>query len=172
MAPVDLSPHPLVGQLTTDLGEAGIESLRGALAEGATEEQKALVFAESPDVPELVTFVGYLGATVRRQGRDWCVFYFDWELDNWSLVEESGIVRRQTIQDVAAPSETRDVIWVKADAAVGAGRGSHSVEAQFLTGEFIRAGDFDVPVTGGTFAPSTGVFCQAKSAGCCTRRTR
>jgi hypothetical protein len=172
MAPLDLSPHPLVPELTTELGEAGIPSLTGALKKGATTQQKALVFAESSDVPELVTFVGYLGATIRRERRDWCVFYFDWQLDNWLLVEQSGIVRRQTIQDLAAPSETRDVIWVKADAAVGATRGSHSVEAQFLTGEFIRAGDFDVPVSGGTFAPSTGVFCQAKSAGCCTRRTR
>jgi hypothetical protein len=83
------------------------------------------------------------------------------------LIDTKGIVYRAEVEDKQAPAKLRDVIWVKADTAVGQGSGSLSVEGQFLTGEFTRAGDCDSPATGGTLAASTGVFCEASSAGCC-----
>jgi hypothetical protein len=84
------------------------------------------------------------------------------------LVDDGGILAHSDVQDDGVPfTQKRDVIWVKADAAVGRGRASNSVQAQFLTGDFTRAGDFEAPPSGGTLAAATGIFCQARTAGCC-----
>ena len=131
----------------------------------------ALVLAGASDVPSLVTFAGYVGARFDERKANWIVFYLDTRLASWLLVQTIGIVYRDPVEDHNAPCNQRDVIWVKADTPVGLGDGSQAVQAQFLTGEFTRAADFDAPTAGGTMAASTGVFCEARSVGCCRPRT-
>jgi hypothetical protein len=128
---------------------------------------EALAYASN--LPDAIMFTGFLGALVEEPGgRNWQVLYVDFELDNCLLVDDGGILANSDFQDDAVPfTQRRDVIWVKADAAVGLGRASNSVEAQFLTGDFTRAGDFEAPPSGGTVAAATGIFCQARTASCC-----
>jgi len=168
---VDLKPHDLVENLTKGLGESGPEGFRAAVAAASTAEEFASAYATSSDVPETVTFVGFLGATFPRDSKEWCVLYLDRQLATWLLVEKDGIACREEIKDDAAPSGKHDEIWVRANAAVGIGRGSPSNEAKFLTGDFTRAADFEAPPTGGTVMAATGVFCQARTAGCCHRKS-
>jgi len=129
-------------------------------------------------VPEVVSFEGYLGATITRrlgtdpdENSDWCVFYLDWDLRRWLLIEKSGIVRHRRLQDEATPKEDpHDVIWVLVTATVGSGRGSQSVEGLFLTGSFTSAGDFEAEAGGDGASPATGKFC-GRSPWCCGGRT-
>jgi hypothetical protein len=154
--------HPLVKALAAGLKppevpEKGIDA-------GSAE---ALAYASN--LPEAIMFVGFLGGRVQEPGgRTWQVLYLDLELNGWLLVEDDGILAVDRVQDDGVPyKRTRDVIWVKADAAVGRGGASQSVEAQFLTGEFTRAAECEAPPTGGTIAAATGIFCQARTASCC-----
>jgi hypothetical protein len=136
------------------------------------DETLALGLAAAADVPELVTFAGYVGAILPREHKNWCVFYLDTRLLSWLLVLKEGIVFREKVKEEKAPFGQRDVLWVKEDTPVGIGSGSLSAEAQFLTGAFTRAGDFDGGPQGtGTIAAATGVFCEARSVGCCRPRT-
>ena len=112
---------------------------------------------------------GISARTFNHGGNDWSVLYLDWDLETWLVIETIGIVGRERITSAAgsgAPA-LRDVVWVLADAAVGHGSRSLSVEGAFLCGNFTRAGDFEPSPTGGTLAASTGVFCEARSPGCC-----
>jgi hypothetical protein len=168
---VDLTPNDLVEDLGKGLADSGPETFMKAVAAATTVEAVAAAFAESSDVSEVVTFEGYLGATCKHDGKDWCVLYVDLEARSWLLIEKDCIIKRESIDHSTWPCK-RDVLWVTSDGAVGVGDGSQSVQAQFLTGEFTRAGDFEAPVVGGTMAASTGVFCQAKSVGCCGKKTR
>lgn len=119
---------------------------------------------------QLVTFTGYLGPTIDWPARKpWRLLYLDLRMECWLLIEESGIVDAQQVRDDTAPSRLCDLIWVKADAAVGAGRGSQSDAARFLTGQFTRAGDSETSWTGGTHTATTGVFCGASTVTCCRR---
>jgi hypothetical protein len=128
---------------------------------------EALAYASN--LPDAILFTGFLGGLVEEPGgRNWQLLYLDFELDNWLLVEDAAILAHSDVVDDGVPfTQRRDVIWVKADAAVGRGRASHSVEAQFLTGDFTRAADFEAPPAGGTLAAATGIFCQARTVGCC-----
>jgi hypothetical protein len=149
-----------------------VSAVAGALLPKSSSAVSDLVKASN--LPGVVTFVGFVGEKVSHpsSSRDWRVLFLDMALDRWLLVEEDGIVDWEQITDDKIPHKKCDVIWVKKDAAVGNGRGSLSVEAQFLTGEFTRAGEFEATLTGGTHAASTGVFCEATTATCCYRRTR
>jgi hypothetical protein len=119
---------------------------------------------------QLVTFTGYLGDKIRwPSGEEWRLLYLDLQMDAWLLIEESGIVEADDVRDDTSPTGRCDLIWVKADAAVGVGRGSQSDEARFLTGQFTRAGDSDASWNGGTHTASTGVFCGASTVSCCRR---
>ena len=194
----NLTPHPLVAGIAAELDEKGLplkkkggelvaakeaaatgtppKDDRGELKTVGAEDAKSIVgLAALPDVPEMVTFAGYVGARITRDAKDWCVFYLDSRLLTWLLVPTDGIVFRDAVQDDLAPCGVQDVLWVKADTTVGRGSGSLSIEGQFLSGEFTRAGDFEAGPTGGTQAAATGVFCEARSPGCCrpcTVRTR
>jgi hypothetical protein len=128
--------------------------------------------ARRDDLPELVTFAGYVGGKVQDAGNnDWRVLYLDTRLQNWLLVKDGDVLYNTTVDDDTSPSGKRDVIWVKADASVGHGSGSLSVEARFLTGDFTRAGDYEAAPAGGTLAAATGVFCEARTPLCCRRRS-
>jgi hypothetical protein len=131
----------------------------------------ALVLAGAAGVPRLVTFAGYLGARFKMRDAEWCVLYLDTRLMHWLIVDTTGIVYRDKMRDDQAPCRQHDVIWVKADAAVGVGDAAEAVQSAFLTGDFTRAGDYDTPASGAPLAAATGVFCEARSVGCCKRGT-
>jgi hypothetical protein len=158
--------HPLVEKLAGRLKPPAVSK---EIPEGSPE---ALAYS---NLPEPIMFAGFLGGVVEEPDgdREWQVLYVDLELNNWLLVELEGILAHDNIVDDGVPfNQKRDVIWVKADAAVGRGSASQSVDAQFLTGEFTRAGDFEVPPAGGASAAATGIFCQARTVGCCYGRSR
>jgi hypothetical protein len=160
--------HPLVDALASGLEVPAPPNTQ--IKAGSPE-----ALARASDVPELVSFAGFLGDTIPQPGqaaKKWRVLYLDLELRNWLLVLDTDILDAQKVGDKTAPSGERDVIWVRADASVGRGRGSPSVEARFLTGEFTRAGDFEAPPTGGTLAAATGVFCEFRTPSCCKIGTR
>lgn len=178
-ADVDLDPNTFVKELGEQLRATGSPSYVQKFDE--LDAPRAL--AESSDVPELVTLIGYLGATIPRPGsadpellsNQWCLLYLDAELRNWLLVERTGIVRRLRLDNKNTTEDPRDVLWVKADAAIGRGSGQLSSEAQFLSGDFTQARDLEAAPSGGTLDASTGVFCEARSPNCCqvcTVRTR
>ena len=126
---------------------------------------------EGAETPERRSFVGYYGGEFQFHDVWWCVLYLDWDLRTWLIIERDGVVARESMIHEPGLQQGRDVLWVKADAAVGRGRRSLSREGEFLTGAFTRAGDFDVGQEGGTLAAATGVFCDARSVGCCMGRT-
>jgi hypothetical protein len=127
--------------------------------------------AGSANFPDLYMFAGFVGgAPIQQPGvptKLWQLVYLDLQLRNWLLLENDAIVYTEVITDSKVPGGERDVYWVSGDAAVGIGKGSQSLEAQFLTGEFTRAADFRASPAGGTLAAATGVFCEAESIGCC-----
>ena len=161
-----MAERPKANQLIEALEKARAAStFGGAQTEGAPSGAAA--------VPDLVRFVGFLGDTVSQlgiappDGAEWRLFYLDWWLHSWLLVEEDGIVRFGHIKDDQVPAERCDVIWVKADARVGQGHGAQSTQSRFLSGAFTRAGDIDMSLMGGTSGAATGVFCEARSPSCC-----
>jgi hypothetical protein len=163
-------------KLTTAAKQAEDQATEAATAAATelSEKFNALVkkLARSSWLPDLVTFTGYAAEKVTWQGVDWQVLYTDLPLVKWLVVEDEGILYSTTVDDDASPFKKRDVIWVDEDASVGMGMGAQSNEARFLTGKFTRAGDFDSPPRGGTMAGSTGVFCEARTAGCCTKKSQ
>jgi hypothetical protein len=166
--PPNLRPNALVRKVTRELlppAQAAAKQARRA---------KPADFGEATGIPQLVVFAGLLGDPVQKPGGGgtWYLLYLDWALADWLLVEERGIVHRQTITDPAISPLTRDVIWVDEDSSVGRGNRSQSKEGQFLSGEFTRAADFEAPVGGGTLGASTGVFCEARTPTCCRYPSR
>jgi hypothetical protein len=142
----------------------------------AFAKQASQGLARASGLPELVTFAGYVGATLPKGDADtdhdcWTVLYLDSHLQTWLLVHTKGIVYRDAAHDKQAPLKQRDILWVRADTAVGRGDGSLTVQSQFLTGAFTQAGDFDSGPSGGTLAAATGVFCEARSVNCCRPQT-
>ena len=145
-----------------------VTAIQAATASGAAG--KTVLSTAATSTSQLVTFTGYLGDKITwPSGQQWRLLYLDLRMDCWLLVEESGIVDAGTVKDDTSPNGRCDLIWVKADAAVGVGRGSQSNEARFLTGQFTRAGDSQASWEGGTHTATTGVFCGASTVSCCRR---
>jgi hypothetical protein len=195
MTMVNLDPNSFIKEIAASLAEKGVpladqattleqikyaaETAREEAGLKVTEETEldpnadyVLGLAGASDLWQLITFTGYVGATYTRTtesaAQQWTVLYLDTRLQSWLLIETSGIVYRKSVEDKLSPSSNRDVVWVKSEASVGQGTGSLSVEAQFLTGDFTRAGDYDVEWAGdGGLSVATGVFCEARSVGCC-----
>jgi hypothetical protein len=137
----------------------------------------ANALAQDPNVPELDSFAGYLGgvAGTDTAGEKWRLLYFDSKLRTWLLVEETAILFRDAIQDDKSPFGQRDVIWVDSRTSVSHGSGAlpaGGLQARFLRGELISAGDFKEEADGGTLSVSTGIFCEARSVGCCRHATK
>jgi hypothetical protein len=150
-----------------------VTGLQAAKPAAAALAGTTIASTTATSTAQLVTFTGFLGDTFKFPGGQvWRLLYLDLEMERWLIVEESGIADWQQVKDEKVPGEKRDLIWVKADAAVGTGSGSQSDEARFLTGEFTRAGDFEAPLSGGTLAAATGVFCEARTPLCCTRYSK
>jgi hypothetical protein len=171
-----LTANPIVGQLAKGLAPTATAAFIQGMDQAGADPPR--VYAESSDVSEVVSFEGYLGATVPHPpGADetddqnlWCVFYLDWDLRSWLLIERTGIVRHKRIKDAQTDEDPHDVIWVRVDATVGSGRGSASVESLFLKGQFTSAGDFEAEATSGGLSPATGKFC-GRSPWCCGGKT-
>jgi hypothetical protein len=134
--------------------------------------------ANDPTLPELNTFGGFLGGTLEDDTNTtptttWQLLYLDAKLRTWLLVDQNSILLLRRLTDDTSPFGTRDYIWVKADTSVSQGEGppqKHEVQARFLRGDFVSAGDFAASFTGGgTFAPPTGPMC---TPGCCGKRTK
>jgi hypothetical protein len=161
----NLNPNGLVARVGGPLPAPGVVPVAAPAAAALGGGAAA---AAAPSSPERRSFTGYLGETFNH-GVDWTMLYVDSSLESWLLIETDGIVARETIPRRAGSGSPAplDVIWVLADAAVGRGGRSLTLEGAFLSGNFTRAGDFEASPTGGTLAASTGVFCEARSAGCC-----
>ena len=164
-------PNQFISALAKKLSLAPQVPQVQALEAAATAEAFANQLAKAADIPELVTFTGYLGGTFDRDGTNWRVLYLDTRLQSWLLVKDSDVLHSASVESDTSPSNKRDVIWVEADAPVGGGGGSPSVENRFLTGDFTRAADYEAPPGGGTTA-ATGVFCEARTSSCCRRQSQ
>lgn len=163
------TPHKLVETLAKDLNPP-------SAYDGRIQEGTVSALAHASNLPEIVVFAGFLGdVTEHPDGKRWQLLYVNMALTEWVVIEDDGILESAKLDDETVPDEFggyRDLLWVKADAAVAHGNASQSVQAQFLSGGFVRAGDFDAPMTGGTLAAATGVFCEARTPSCCLFRTR
>jgi hypothetical protein len=121
--------------------------------------------------PDWRSFVGYYGGVFEHGNRKWCRLYLDMDLQSSLIIESDGVLERENIQNEVGVAPGRVVLWVRPDAAVGHGKRSLSREGEFLTGAFTRAGDIDLGTAGGTPDAATGLFCDARSVGCCMGRT-
>jgi hypothetical protein len=167
---IDVPVHQLVADLAELLAPRDVKTQ-------GIEGGPPAAFARASNRPGVVLFAGFAGAVVENpNGGRWQVLYVDLALTEWVLIEEEGIVQYAKVKDEAVPEDfdegTRDLLWVKADTSVGRGPASQSVESQFLTGPFTRAGDFEAPLMGGTLGAATGVFCEARTPSCCRYYSR
>jgi hypothetical protein len=162
---------PELGKQFVANNVAGLATAQTAAgAAPTTDADFAELLTSAARLPEMVTFIGYLGSTVSHpSGANWLMLYLDWQLRNWLLVENDGILFETKLRADGQPFGQCDVIWVDAGSSVGSGDGPQSVEARFLTGEFTRAGDFDAAPAGGTSQAPTGVFCRVRTQTCCRR---
>jgi hypothetical protein len=150
--------NPLVGKVEAKLG--------GSLGIGDVDD--------APDVPELVTLVGYISGKVENpaSNNQFLLVYRDWRMTAWWLVEGTGILQVTTAPEDGDPERARDLIWVDRDTAVGRGSGPQSAEARFLTGQFTRAGDLESLELGGQSSSETGLFCPTTPLCNCSYKSR
>jgi hypothetical protein len=162
------------GRTASDWADENNDDNNADSGGGAADPQVlADALARTPDLPDLVTFSGFLGGVVDdSSGEFWQLLYLDAKLLTWLLVQKDGIVYRDRIKDERAFGGQRDVLWVQADTAVGRGSRPQSAQTRFLRGAFTAAGDFAASLPVGTSAPATGIFCDAQTPGCCGRYTR
>jgi hypothetical protein len=160
-----LEPNDLIKNLLKQLGDSGaIQRPVGEPFGGDPGE-----FAASAN-PELVTLVGYLSATRGDGEVTWRQFYLDLSLRRCLWIDDNAIVAHRELKDEELKPAVRDMIWVKADAQIVVANAAAAAEVQFLTGEFTRAGDFDVDAMAGALSPATGKFC-GRSPACCAGKT-
>jgi hypothetical protein len=176
-------PHPMILKLAFELTkQKGTPSPVGRAYEAnmnaQTEGELANELANLTDLPELYTFAGYLGGLVADEKdptkANWQLLYLDAKLLTWLLLDEASIVLTNRVDDETSPLGSRDYVWLKTDASVSRGEGPpqpNEIQARFLRGDFVSAGDFAASVTGGTFASVTGPACPL-TPGCCGIRTR
>jgi hypothetical protein len=155
-------------------GKPDQQKAQGTRPQIAERDATLADLAKARDVPEVIPFLGFRGGTVKQPGgSDYRMVYLDVGLQDWLLVEDGGIRDYADVEDKTVPGQTRQMLWVDVNAAVGRGHGPQSAEARFLTGEFTRAGDFEAPVAGGTAdGARTGVFCEARTPTCCRYPSR
>jgi hypothetical protein len=124
-------------------------------------------------VPDVVMLAGFLGGVVEVELGDrtdtWRVLYVDAGLQNWRLIPQDKILAWRTIDDNGVK---RSVLWVDANAPTtrGGAPPRPAIQARFLRGDFVRAGDLVAPPgRGGAGGPASGLFCDAITPECCTR---
>jgi hypothetical protein len=176
----NLKPNPLVLTLVNALQAQkarppGFRAPPKGLPHGGLSGGQQVELGDAlASLPDLVTFAGYVGGVVDDKAgttkKEWVVLYLDAKLVGWLLVESDGIIYRETVKDPSGGH--RDVLWVRADASVGRGRGAQTNEERFLRGDFTAAGDFAATPTGGTTAAATGLLVDATTPGCCGFKSR
>jgi hypothetical protein len=140
------------------------------------EKERLAKAAGEVEIPELVTVAGYFGGTVEL-GDDrarWWILYLDSQLQSWRLIPHKDILLHSSMDDDNAPFKKRDLLWVDADAITARGESPPrpEVQAQYLRGDFTRAGDLVAPAPGAPLSASTGVFCEVTTPSCCTKKVR
>lgn len=182
----DHSPHPLVTALAKKLGTPG-SALEAAAKEFETAEAADLdkakrklanALARQPDLPELMSFAGFVGGVLDdKEGvtkTAWQLLYLDAKLRTWLLIKQDDILLRRRVGEDKSPFGKRDIVWLKADASLSEGSGPiqpDDLQARFLRGGFTRAADVAASLTDGAPSASTGVFCSPTPS-CCGRPTR
>jgi hypothetical protein len=157
-------PHPTVAAL---LDRSEIKS-RLALTD---MEGPAPPYGTTPSDPPLTCFTGYLGEPLVRGDKTWRLLFVDVHLSEWLLFDEADAVMNYRAKDPKAIGGALDYVWVKSEAAVGAGNASNPPETIFLTGAFTRAGDFASSLRGDTYSSPSGLICDAVTPGGCGGRT-
>ncbi len=189
--PANLTPQQVTAyKKAEDTAKLSRQTAKGTGATPAQQKQAekdrknadtaAMTVADSlaadPTVPPLVAFAGFLGGSLMdSKNVVWRLFYLDVKLLTWIFVGEDDIVLREAATDATAPFGERDVIWLRSSASVTEGTGPprlHELEAEFVRGDFIGAGDFSASLTGGTFSRATGLLCEVQTPGCCGKKTR
>lgn len=152
---------------------AASETARKELARTLVDE-----IANDANFPKLYNFAGFLGGVLNQQDPTsngiWQLLYLDPKLLTWLLVNEESVVLTKNVKDEKSPFGSYDYVWLESDASVSSGEGplqKNEIQARFLRGDFVSAGDFAASVTGGTFTPPTGPSCPL-TPGCCGIRTR
>jgi hypothetical protein len=185
--PPRLPPHPLVVGLAarqgSDVVQASTVASRvvGQIAAGARQAGALRLPADAridavgvtAGEPALITLAGYLGGCVTggEPPTQWQLLFLDNKLVTWMIVPYDQILVHSRVTDDTAAFGERDLLWVNAEALVGRGDTTESVQGRFLTGPFTRAGDVAASVTGGTFTAASGLLCEAVTPGCCTRKS-
>lgn len=131
------------------------------------EQELANAVAQRPEVVPTRIVHGYLGGFV-DEDNVWRVIYLDAELQTWIIAADASIRDRRTVKDEAAPTGSRDVIWLDREDRIISGQWPQTVKGRFLSGDFIRFADFEAEPNGGTFPSPSGLFCAYG----CTRRVR
>jgi hypothetical protein len=135
----------------------------------APEEKNAVAkqLGQQLVLRDLTLLGGYLGPNLEYDDEEWRQLYLDERLQRWLCTPRDTIVDERRQDDEMAAFGKRDAMWVKADARVVHGRGPQPLQRRFLVGDITRAADVDPAPAGGTGAPVTGLFCEARTPGCC-----
>jgi hypothetical protein len=131
-------------------------------------------FASARQLPELAIFIGFVGGTIKRDGKTWRLLYQDPKALTWLLVEDDEIVWYDRVDDKSSPSGRRDVLWVKKESTIAQGVGPESAEGQFLRGKFTSAGDLHASMVDASPASAdSGILCvPTPDCYCSPYRTR
>jgi hypothetical protein len=169
------TPHPLIRALAEAVKpppDAGRVTRAIAASKAQEVSQPDLAaFADRAEFPAAVALAGYLGAEIPRDGHDWWVLYLDVEASRWLLVRRADMLFWERADDRGAPHQKIDRVWLSEDALVVEGSGHDTPETRFVSGPFMRAGDFRASASGGTFPSVTGVFCSPDTPYGCTRHS-
>lgn len=171
----DVLVHPLVAGLWEGIvNRPGPQwSLDADVAPRPVDAGTVGTFGVAAGSEQVRVFVGLLGGRVKRDNNElWRVLFYDSNLSDWLLVLENDVVYARRVNDRTAPEGLRDYVWVKADGKVAHGNANRSPEALFLSGDFIRAGDFTTTLRGDTFSSASGLLCEATTPGCCGGKSR
>ena len=98
------------------------------------------------------------------------VLFTDSRLSTWLLVPVNEVAVFNRVKDDTAAFGLRDVLWLKSEVRLVRGNNTESVQRTYLNGPFIRAGDLEDPLTGGT--SPRGLVDEAFTPGCCTSRSQ
>jgi len=161
-----MPPHPLVNAIAQALNAPARPNAN--IAAGSPE-----ALALATNLPEQVIFAGYNGAVYQRPADavQWQMLYLDPRLHRWMIVDLGRVRNTQLVNDPRSPTGDYEYVWIDTDALVGSGSRSQSVETPFLTGDFVRAGDFEAPPSGGRGASATGAYCGIRTPECLCYRT-
>jgi hypothetical protein len=124
--------------------------------------------------PDLEVIQGYNGSCVCEKRFEpaeqwWHVIFLDIRLSKWVIVPWEAMQLYERREDPSLPFGYADRIWVAADARIGVGDVTTSVDALWLSGDFTRAGDFRSSLGTASGSSTSGVLCDAITPRCCKK---